>query len=172
MTARPVVDGRTPYPLLRRTRSLSGGLVAAVLLLAGCGQEEAASADGGGDTIEAGDGVPDVPEECRAAFPLTFGGGDLAAVELLPGEWPDPPAGATLCGTGGTGGDQEYVEYAVDLGPEEVLAHYEGALPGAYAPARTETGRGPALTGVADGVTFLVEPRDGGLQLVFQKQDA
>ena len=146
-------------------RALTGALLGAALLLSACGgddtDEVAAAAGDGGAALGA-----DVPEECTAAFPLTVAGADIADVESIPADFPEPPSGSTLCETGGTAdGGQEYANYATDLGAEEVLAHYESGAPAAE---RTETGLGePAVSGTAGDVFWQVEPVDGGFRVVF-----
>ena len=59
------------------------------------------------------------------------------------------------------------MQYAVPLDAAAVLAYYEDAVPAAYAVEPTDTVSGPGLTGTAGGVTFVVEPKDGGVNLVF-----
>ncbi|MGY1609850.1 MULTISPECIES: hypothetical protein [unclassified Geodermatophilus] len=149
-------------------RALAGALLGTALLLSACSGDDDVAAAGEDTAAAAGDAVgADVPEECTAAFPLTVtGDADIADVESVPADFPEPPAGATLCETGGTAdGGQEYANYASDLGAEEVLAHYESAAPGAE---RTETGLGePAVSGSAGDVFWQVETVDGGFRLVF-----
>ncbi|MGY1696398.1 hypothetical protein ACI780_15965 [Geodermatophilus sp. SYSU D00814] len=145
-------------------RALTGALLGAAVLLSACGgddtDEPAAAAGDGAAALGA-----DVPEECTAAFPLTVAGADIADVESVPDDFPEPPDGSTLCETGGTaGGGQEYANYATDLGSEEVLAHYESV----FGAGRTETGLGAPAVGGATGDTFWqVEPVDGGFRIVF-----
>jgi hypothetical protein len=63
-------------------------------------------------------------------------------------------------------GDQDYVQYAVPLDGDGLLASYEDAFPAGYTVGPTDTMCGPALTGTAGTVTFVVESRDGGVNLV------
>lgn len=161
-------------PALRR--AVPASLVAAALLLTACGSDDdggdtassggdAGAVDDGGD-VQADSGVP---EECAEAFPTAFGPADISDVELLPADFPEPPDGAVLCETGGTAdGSQEYLNYASDLGEEEVFAHYEAGLPDAE---RGEDGIGaPILSGSADGVYWQVEAEDGGFSIVVAQE--
>ena len=164
----------------RHTRALlATALLASGLLLTACGGDaeadaaaalESAVEEAAGDLADAGAdaGLPPAPEECLAAFPLAVGGATLDDVDLIPADWPAAPDSAVLCGTGGTpDGNQDYAEYAVALDGEALLAHYEGAFPAGYTVEPTDTIYGPGLTGTAGEVTFVVEPRDGALNLVF-----
>jgi hypothetical protein len=166
MTARTAPARRTS------AAALSGALLATGLLLTACGGDAeadvAAAIESATDEAAAGAedgsaGLADAPEECLGAFPLAVGGATLDDVELLPADWPVAPDGATLCGTGGTlEGNQDYLEYAVPLEGEALLAHYRAAFPATYTVEDTETISGPGLTGAAGEVFFTVEPRDGG----------
>ncbi|MGY1811462.1 hypothetical protein [Blastococcus sp. SYSU D00820] len=155
--------------------ALSAVALAATLLLTACGSDEPAdppsSAEGGSgdgtiaDPSGAFENPGSAPEECAEAFPLAQGG-DIADVESVPADFPEPPDGAVLCETGGTvRGGQEYVSYAADLSGEEVLAYYEANGPGAE---RIDSGLGEAVTGTSGDVIWQVDPQDGGFRVVFQ----
>jgi hypothetical protein len=158
----------------RSSAALTGALLTAGLLLTACGGDpeaeaaaalEAAVEDAAeevGDT-SGGGGLPEAPEECLEAFPLSVGGATLDDVELIPADWPAAPDGAVLCGTGGTlEGNQAYAEYAVPLDGAALLGHYQTAFPAGYTVEPTETISGPGLSGAAGEVYFTVEPREGG----------
>jgi hypothetical protein len=149
--------------------AIAGALLAAGLLLTACGgdaEADAAVEEAVGDAVA--EGLPEAPEQCLAPFPLAVGGATLDDVDLIPADWPAAPDGAVLCGTGGTlDGNQDYAEYAVTLDGEALLAYYQGAFPAGYTVEPTDTIGGPGLTGTAGDVTFVVEPRDGGMNLVF-----
>ncbi|SEP00901.1 hypothetical protein [Trujillonella endophytica] len=158
-------------PALRR--ALPAGLFAAALLLTGCGSDDddstGASGGGVGAVDDGGTGTDTgAPEECAEAFPTAFGVADIADVELLPDDFPEPPADSTLCETGGTGnGGQEYANYASPLGEEELFAYYEENLPAGYAAERTEDGLGePILAGQSGELYWQIESEDGGFSLV------
>jgi hypothetical protein len=169
----------TARPTIRRSPALAGALLAVGLLLTACGGDAEADAaaaldsaveEAAGAVADAAEdaGVPPAPEECLTPFPLSVGGATLDDVELIPADWPAAPDAAVLCGTGGTlDGNQDYAEYAVPLDGEALLAHYEAAFPAGYTVEPTDTIHGPGLTGTAGEVTFVVEPRDGGLNLIF-----
>ena len=164
----------TARPTIRRSPAVvAGALLAAGLLLTACGgNAEAGTApdaavDAAGEQASDAD-VLAAPEECLAPFPLAVGGATLDDVELIPADWPAAPAGAVLCGSGGTlDGNQDYVEYAVTLDGDALLAYYQGAFPAGYTVGPIDTIGGPGLTGTAGDVTFVVEPREGGVNLVF-----
>lgn len=151
-------------------RAVPAALLGTALLLTACGSDDDttdATGSAGGDTgaVEDAAAGSGVPEECAEAYPTAFGPADIADVELAAG-FPEPPAGAVLCETGGTAdGSQEYANYAADLSEEEVFAHYEGELTGAE---RGEDGIGaPILSGTTDGVYWQVQAEDGGFSIVF-----
>jgi hypothetical protein len=145
-------------------------LLAGALLLTACGGAAEADAPGSTGVAALDDAATSAPEECLQPFPISVGGATLDDVELVPADWPAEPAGAVLCGTGGTlDGNQDYAQFAVPLDAEAVLAYYEGALPAGYTVEPTDTVSGPGLTGTAGTITFVVEPKDGGVNLVFAR---
>lgn len=110
-------------------------------------------------------------EECFAAYPM--GGGmtpDLAAADLVPADFPEPPVDATLCAITGN------AEVGVNLGylsaatPEEVVAGYleafapYGAVSGDGLSTR-RTPPGHSVTAEAGDVTLLVVPGHGTYQI-------
>lgn len=172
-----------------RSRLLLALGVAAALALTGCAG--GAGADQGADpgAIEPADELVEdgaledalgdredlgVPEECAAAFVGAVGPADLADVEARPADWPEPPSGSTLCVTGG-GGSVETASYASTAGIEEVLAHYESALPAAYERFRVsgeENGTGyESLDGQGAEVAFQIRESDGGFVIAFAVQE-
>lgn len=163
---------------MKITPSLGALALTVTLVLTGC--------SGSGDPAESldpagaptakqseGDQAPGVPKECAEPFPYAMGPADLADVEMLPAQWPDPPAGSTLCVTSGTVGEsQENADYASDLPGDAVLAAYEAALEGVYDVTREEDGLGaPILTGVADGAGFQISTDPGRFRLTFVSAD-
>lgn len=165
---------RTVLPFSRRPRALVVTLVAATILsLTGCGSSEEAGAD-----------LPDLPEatapgdapaealpQCKAAYPTAFSTPDIADVAMLPGSWPAPPPGSTLCQTSETlGGSREQIDYASELAPEEVFAAYEAALDPSYGVARQESGLGDeVLVGAADGLDFQISAAEGKFSIALAK---
>lgn len=150
----------------------------AALALTGCAAaapDDAVAEDvAAQDAIEPAEGeelVADVPEECREAFPTAGQPADLADVDLLPADWPAPPAGATLCLTMDTvGGTSESASYAADLAIDDVFAHYESALSGydMFRADGAENGTGYAtLDGVGADVDFQIRESNGGFVLLF-----
>ena len=139
-------------------------------------------ADPTASPLDDGEGSPDgpttdpepmgeVPQECREGFPMAMPDADIADLELMPTDWPAPPAGSTLCTTMGTvGGSTESAGYAVDLPIEDIFAHYENAVQG-YETVRTdgtENGTGYAtLDGIGAEVDFQIRQREGGFDLLF-----
>ncbi|MDR5698574.1 hypothetical protein [Agromyces aerolatus] len=115
-----------------------------------------------------------VPEECAAAFVGAVVPADLADVEARPADWPEPPAGSTLCVTGG-GGSVETASYAATAGIDEVLAHYESVLPASYERFRVsgeENGTGyESLDGQGAEVAFQIRESDGGFVIAFALQE-
>ena len=111
----------------------------------------------------------DVPEECGELYPFAHEAPDLADVELLPGDFPEPPVDATLCETGGAGEGQEYAAYATSASGEEVLTAYEEAL-ASYGAVRAEDGLGnPIVNATAGDVAVQLSTKDGGFSLVFTR---
>lgn len=163
---------------------VAAAAVAGLLLLAGCGGGERIDVEGELDTpglavdVPADD-VPDefdeAPEECADAYPQAYLAADIADVEVMPVDWPEPPAGSTLCITSDTvGGGVEAASYANELVIDEILAHYESALSGSYELTRTggdETGTGyDTLDGVRDDLSFQIREHDGGFVIVFASE--
>jgi len=114
--------------------------------------------------------APGVPEECFEHYPWATGPADPAALTSQPDDWPDPPAGSTLCATSG-GGASEMASYVTPASTEEILDHYESALQG-YQVSRIsgeENGTGyDSLDGSNDrGLSFQVREADGGFILTF-----
>ncbi len=161
---------------------LLGGCAAPPQAVPPIDDQTAAPVDPTGSPLDDGEGSPDdpatdpepmgeVPEECLAGFPMAMPDADIADLELMPADWPAPPAGSTLCITMGTvGGSTESAGYAVDLPIEDVFAHYEAAVQG-YETLRTdgmENGSGYAtLDGIGSDVDFQIRERDGGFTLMF-----
>jgi len=140
-------------------------LVVAALTLtltAGCGSDDTSDREETETATAAADGVPD---ECKV-FPFAMPDPDLGDVELMPADFPEPPVDATLCETGGTGGDQEYASYATSASEDEILDGYASAL-GA---SRSEDGAGsPIVTTTVEGVVVQVNLKDGGYSIVFAR---
>lgn len=163
---------------VRRAATLAG-LLLSVPLFGACGddadstagdppaaQEADAGAGAEADGLDPADSG--VPEECAEAFPVAFGAPDLKALTLLPADWPEPPAGATLCQTTSTAdGSIETADYATDAPAEEVLSAYESALAPSYDVARNDEGLGEVLTGTAGSVVFELSTRDGAYSIAF-----
>lgn len=160
--------------LLSLRRLIAGGaLIAGSLALGACGggSDATPSADQGHSAAaDAGDGdLPyDLPAACKDAFPIGVGKPDLSSVTLLPSDWPEAPAGATLCRTSATAdGSMQSAEYATDTAGAEVLAAYKKALPPSYEATTERKALGDALVGSSDSVTFEVQPRDGAFSIAF-----
>lgn len=142
----------------------AAGVLLGLATLVGCG------GDGGDDTAVAD---PDaaleqlqddsgVPEECREAFPVAMGPADLADLSMLPVDWPEAPAGATLCQTSATlDAGVETADFATGALTTEVLDALEESLAPAYAVERGDEGLGEQLTGTAGNVVFEVTTREG-----------
>lgn len=151
-------------------RAAMAVVAVALALAAGCGSDESEEQAGGTTDQPAvtADAPEGVPEECQV-FPFAMPDPDLADVALLPAGFPDPPVSATLCETGGTGGEQEYASYATSAGSEEVLAGYEDAL-AEYGAVRGEDGVGePIVTATVEDVFVQVSIKDGGYSVVLAK---
>lgn len=157
-------------------RAVAAALAATVVgLLAGCADNGDSGADGG-DT-DAGVDVPgvdvpgvdvpgvDLPEVCLTQFLGLTATPDLDEV-ALPDGWPAPPVEATLCKTE-NGPSFDEVGYATEASPSEVLDAYAAAL-AEHGPERTQDdGYGAGtVTGVVDGVTYVVQPRTGSYEIV------
>lgn len=145
-----------------RRAVVTGAVVTAVaLFLAGC--SGAPDAEGTEPVEQA---VPDTetgaPEECGTAFPHAMGIPDPAEVESLPADWPEPPAGSTLCLTASALGDGgESLSYATEASADAVLAHYEDALAGYAVWRETAPTGGEMLAGDGETVSFQVRAGDG-----------
>lgn len=145
-----------------RRAVVAGAVVTSVVLfLAGCsGAPQTEGTDAADEAVA--DPEAGAPEECAADFPYAMGIPDPADVESLPSDWPEPPAGSTLCLTASALGDGgESLSYVTDASAEVVLSHYEGALDG-YAVSRevSPTG-GELLNGEGDAVSFQIRAGDG-----------
>ncbi len=189
--AAPGDDGR--YRARRRTqRRRPGGtgeisyraplaalLAASALVFAGCTASPSAppgpeATSGIFDPPPADDRDVDVdaevPEECLTVSVGWYPGVDIANVENLPGAWPQPPDGSTLCSTAG-GAGIETAAYASPLSIDEIFAHYESQLGGSYTTSRTtgaENGTGyETLDGEVDGIGFQIRRNDGGFTVAF-----
>lgn len=110
------------------------------------------------------------PEECATAFPQAFTAPDLAEVDALPADWPDPPEGSTLCLTSSGLGEAaiESMSYATEAAEAAVLTYYEQAL-AAYTVERTPSPTGgEMLAGDGGGIGFQVQPGEGSIVIVVQ----
>lgn len=158
---------------LRLPVKLSIVVAAGVLTLSGCSGDTDASGGAdkaASDTVDLQDVQEDagVPEECREAFPVAIGEADLADLSLVPGDWPEAPADATLCQTSSTiEGNRETADYATEATGAEVLDAFQGALPAGYEVTREDQGLGDMLTGSAGEVFFEVNTRDGAYTVTF-----
>ena len=167
MTARPH----------HRLLPLAGLVLATALSLSACGEDGSTTSASAAATDEAlsdlGEIAEDagVPEECHDAFPADVVPVDIADVELMPSDWPEPPVDATLCRTSATMDDTVSIAgYATTSSPAEVLDAYETALAGTWEVTREDGTFGEVLTGTADDVWFQVETRDGAYDLTFSTQ--
>lgn len=152
---------RFALPFSRATRTAVVSAVAMCALVA-CGT--GSSEDDSAPPAESSDISPAAAlPECKAAFPAAFGEADIAEAQLLPANWPPPPAGATLCQTSETvDGSREDVDYATELTADEVYAAYEEALDPSFGVKRETSGIGAEiLVGVADGVNFQIAAAEG-----------
>lgn len=140
-------------------------LVAALVLLTGCGDADQGGGAAGDDVADAG---IELPDECLTQFLGVTATPVLGEVDL-PASWPDPPVDATLCKTQAAAGAATTSElgYATDATPEEVLDAYAEVLAD-HAPERTEDdGYGAGtLTGVLDGIGYVIQPRTGGYEIL------
>lgn len=151
-------------------------LVASFALATGCSDSEPNEPRTDGDLEQVHDEVADeqvdsgLPPECTDVFPYAWGTPELADADLLPSDWPQPPAGAVLCNAGSTSGSIQSVEYALEVPSDQVLDHYATALTDVDATEfsreeRAELGR-EVITGTAGDVGFEIEPRDGGYRIL------
>lgn len=161
----------------------ASALVVTSLMLAACGQADGGSGEVGSGSAagiqpaqsgdEGGAGDEQIPAECVTVAIGWHPGVDIADVEAMPGDWPEPPKGSTLCSTSG-GDSVETAAYASDLPIEDVFAHYESALPDGYGSAHVsgaDTGTGyPSLDGSGPGIAFEIRQNDGGFTLVFARE--
>lgn len=160
---------RLHSPFLRRSRlrpdSRWGAVLFAVVVsgtLASCGAGPSTI-----DFVQPQDAPAGVPQECTGPFPTAFGPASIDDVELLPDGWPEPPTGSTLCVTTETlEGAMESADYATTSSPEQVLEHYEGALPADISAVRADGDEGAMLTGMVGHITFQVTPTDGAFSIV------
>lgn len=160
-----------------RARALSLGAVALLTVLVGCSaaSEPADTAAGSEPPAAADDPSGDeqaaeVPDECVDAFPQAIGPADLEDVAALPADWPDPPAGSTLCLTASGLGSPatETMSYATPADEAGVLAHYEGALTGFSVERTPSPTGGEMLTGDGAGIGFQIQPGAGTVVIVLQ----
>ncbi|WP_194409612.1 hypothetical protein [Microbacterium cremeum] len=143
---------------------MAGLVVAFTVALAGCTGAPQPEAEKPAEQVTA-DASSDAPEECADAFPHAIGTPSLAEVEALPADWPEPPAGSTLCLTASALGDggSESISYATPATADAVLAYYEDAL-GGYSVAReTSPTGGEMLVGDGGAVSFQIRPGEGSI---------
>lgn len=155
-------------------RARGAAALALIAALAGCtaegGPSDSADADAAVTDTATQSSESGAPEECAAPFPQAFTVPDIAEVQALPAEWPDPPPGSTLCLTSsGLGGAAiESLSYASETPEAAILAHYEQVL-AAYAVERTPSPTGgEMLTGDGAGIGFQVQPGVGSFVIVIQ----
>ncbi|QGG95795.1 hypothetical protein [Actinomarinicola tropica] len=161
---------RTHLPTRRSHRlGVLGAAAILALLPAACGGDDDVAtpdpgvAPAGGEAptdAPVGDGVP---KEC-ATFIGIIEPADPAVLDTLPADWPEPPAGSTLCSGSGSGGTTT-VQYATDVAPAEILAHYESELGADWNVAREAGAGDEILTGYRDAIGIQVQPRDGGFRI-------
>ncbi|MHC9046381.1 hypothetical protein ACYX8G_17480 [Microbacterium saperdae] len=158
------------HPRHQRVRSL--GMIGLLVVLTGCavqGEEpdppDAAVADA---PVE--DAAGGAPEECATAFPQAFTAPDLAEVEALPTNWPDPPDDSILCLTASGLGDAatESISYATEADQGVILAHYEQALADYRLERLPSPTGGEMLAGEGQTVGFQVQPGDGSFVIVIR----
>lgn len=89
-----------------------------------------------------------------------------------PEGWPDPPEGDVLCGSSYTGDDVSGIEVVIavtDRPLDEVLDHYEAAMPASLPVERWGEGEDARLWGHVPGLLYAVEPSgERRYALVFQ----
>lgn len=154
----------------RRHRLSTAVILTAGLMLAACGESTVTAKPADTDSPQQVDDIEEYPQECLDASILPLGPPNLSALELVPGGWPDAPAGSTLCSTSSSiDATTEKAQYASDLPREDVLVAYEKALTG-FDVARDVDGVGAdVLTGTADGIGFQVGARDGAITVLFAR---
>lgn len=153
----------------KNTAAWMAGLVASAVLV-GCGAEDPSEpgAQGvGTDDLQHSQVESGVPETCLEAFPVAMTAPEPADITLMPADWPEAPAGATLCQTSSTmDGGVEIADYATDAPGADVLDDYEAAL-SAYDVVRADEGLGDQLSGTAGSISFEVTTRDGAYSITF-----
>lgn len=166
---------------LRSVRALAAVPFVLAALLTGCGGDDESSGEATSSSQEGGEAGDDTgaepgelgaPEECAEAFPMAFGGADLAEVSLMPADWPEPVEDAVLCSASSdTDGAIQSAEFATALPQEEVVSSFEAALSGLEGYAVTASDSSDpdraSLTGTAGEVSFEVTAVPGGYTLVF-----
>lgn len=139
-------------------------------LLVGCtgdDRSEPRTAEAGADDLQQSQLESGVPEACLEAFPVAMTAPELAAITLLPADWPEAPAGATLCQTSSTmDSGVQIADYATNDPTADVLDGYEDAL-SAYDVVRADEGLGDQLSGTAGSVSFEINTRDGAYSVTF-----
>ncbi len=147
---------------LRLAMATLAVVAAATVSMAGC---TATTAEDTSDpTVTAmSDGGAGAPKECANAFPQAIGTPSLSDVESLPADWPEPPAGSTLCITASALGDRgtESLSYATQTSADAVLAHYERLLKGFKVSREPAPTGGEMLVGDSEEVSFQLRAGDG-----------
>lgn len=129
-------------------RSRPGAVLAAILLAAGVVP---------GCTVPAGPPGPPA-DPCAAWAPEAR---PPTEPRTAPEGWPAPPPGDVACGSTFTGDELRGVERVLvvtERAMDEVLEHYEGALPGSLPVERIGLDGEESLHGELPGIEYSVEP--------------
>ena len=155
-----------------RKSAFAAAAIVALMALTGCGGDDDKAPGGADQDISSASDDLEVIEECVTAFPGSFGKPDIANLDRVPADWPEPPVDdAVLCGPAATmDAVQVEADYATSAPPEEVLDAYTQALKSAGFEVETEDPSGlgrTMISGRTDEVFYQVIAKDGGFTVAF-----
>lgn len=142
------------------TRVVGAGML--VILLAACSPGPLGP---GGAEPPAGPG-PAIGPDCAAAFPGATEAPDLADAPTVPADWPNAPAGSTLCVVMQTSDINAVLQYVTTSTPDEVLDSWEPLLSGYELVRGDGIGDNPILNATGPGLEFAIQT-DAGTSTYF-----
>lgn len=145
---------------VRRLAPAIAGVALAALLLAGCSTTVDAELTDGPTVTEQDQpatGLGASPT-CTEAFPSTSERPDLAEVSgIVPGDFPEPPAGSELCIVLKTNDVNAVLQYVTPDEPTAVMDYYVDALAGYDVVVSDGIGGNPILNATSPELEFAIQ---------------
>jgi len=146
--------------------------VGAVVLLSACATPEQQPPGNSGAPVDPAGATL----HCAEAFPAALPGVSLDDVaDILPADWPDPPAESTLCYVLRLNDDVAVLQYATGLAPDAVLDFYESSFSsGGFSLVRgTGIAGSPILNATSASLDFAVQtvPEEGTFHVSFERAE-